>query len=195
MGTMIFLSFIGTILGFILAFSVGSKKSVKDIRYKISQEERFHNRFEKLIKCVSNDEQILYRKIFDIIYYSVPKYYIVSKSNDNYSIDGISFVQIKNIVIYMNEVVKHNSYFSDGTPYGSGIIEYECSGLTILNRKNKNSIELSPPKEQFPIYDLFVDYVLWKLSCYYDEELKAEEKKELNEHIETAKKALKILKD
>ena len=53
---------------------------------------------------------------------------------------------------------------------------------------------LTPPKQLFEIYDLFVDYAVWKLYLLAEETRKDEEKQFSKTYQEELQKALKAIK-
>lgn len=160
---------------------------------RIDTECHFSSRLNKLLKNVTQEEQTLYRNIYDTIVYTYPDKYNIEKKNTSLSQD-ISSVQIKNIIIYIEKTEKSMGFSFDGSSCGRKVAKYECLGLTIIDKTTKESIELNPPKEQFAIYDLFVNYVIYKLECYYNDLQRDEEKKISEEHQNAIKKALKAVK-
>lgn len=143
----------------------------------------FFKKFDKLLRKTTIEEKKLYSKIMDKITFSYPENWIV----DKYTSDNSYFsIKINNIDIKINKSVK-NSIFTSNTK------DYECNCIIIFD-KNNNGTVLTPPKERFEIYDLFVEYAIWKFEKYEEKQRKEEEKQVSEEHQKTVEKVLKILK-
>lgn len=195
---MMFLIFL---LLFIIAglyiLSVWVKDSCKkDDNNHIDTEACFTNKLEKLLKNVTTEEQVLYKRIFDTIVYTFPDNYIIVTGDtyDSFNVNDITMVQIKNICVYINKVTKPISFCTDGTAFDRKLAKYECVGFDILDPKTNKPLNLNIPEEQFPIFDLLVNFIIWKIEIYYDKLLKDEKKKESEEHQAGVRKALKIVK-
>lgn len=169
-----------------------TKEEIKNTE-RIDMECQFSSKLDKLLKNVTHEEQVLYRNIFDTINYTYPDKYNIEKKNTSLSQD-IRSIQIRNIIIYIEKTEKSTGFSVDGSSCGRKVAKYECLGLTIIDKTTKESIELNPPKEQFAIYDLLVNYVIYKLECYYNDLQKDEEKKISEKHQNSIKKALKAVK-
>lgn len=170
-----------------------SKDEGSDYSY-IDTEARFADKLNKLLKKVTTEEQVLYKRIFDTIMYTYPDNYKIDNAYDSLNINDVTKVQIKNICVYINKVTKTTGFLSDGTAYGRKLAKYECAGFDILDSKTNKPLNLSIPKKQFPIFDLLVSFIIWKVEIYYDKLLKDEKKKESEEHQADVREALKIVK-
>ena len=170
-----------------------SKDEGSDYSY-INTEAHFADKLDKLLKDVTTEEQKLYKRIFDTIVYTYPDAYKIDNACDSLDIKDVTKVQIKNICVYINRVMKTTGFCSDGTAYGRKLSKYECVGFDILDPKTNKPINLSIPEEQFPIFDLLVNFIIWKVEIYYDKLLKDEKKKVSEEHQADVREALKIVK-
>lgn len=170
-----------------------SKDEGSDYSY-INTEAHFADKLDKLLKDVTTEEQVLYKRIFDTVVYTYPDAYKIDNACDSLSIKDVTKVQIKNICVYVNRVTKTTGFCSDGTAYGRKLSKYECVGFDILDPKTNKPLNLSIPEEQFPIFDLLVNFIIWKVEIYYDKLLKDEKKKVSEEHQADVREALKIVK-
>ena len=148
-----------------------------DYDKNIDTEVIFFKKFDKLLRKTTIEEKKLYSKIMDKITFSYPENWIV----DKYTSDN-SYFSIK-----INNIDIKNSVFTSNTK------DYECNCIIIFD-KNNNGTVLTPPKERFEIYDLFVEYAIWKFEKYEEKQRKEEEKQVSKEHQKTVEKVLKILK-
>lgn len=160
----------------------------------IDTEVCFANKLKKLLKNVTTEERVLYKRIFDTIVCTFPHNYIIGNAYNSFNVNDITMVQIKNICVYVNKVTKPISFCTDGTAFGRKLAKYECAGFDILDPKTNKPLNLSIPEEQFPIFDLLVNFIIWKIEIYYDKLLKDEKKKVSEEHQAGIRKALKIVK-
>ena len=160
----------------------------------INTEAHFADRLDKLLKDVTAEEQKLYKRIFDTVVYAYPDAYKIDNAYDSLNINDVSKVQIKNICVYINKVTKTTGFCSDGTAFGRKLSKYECAGFEILDPKTNKPLNLSIPEEQFPIFDLLINFIIWKVEIYYDKLLKDEKKKVSEEHQADVREALKIVK-
>ena len=160
----------------------------------IDTEARFTDKLDKLLKKVTTEEQVLYKRIFDTVVYTYPDNYIIGNAYNSFNVNDVTMVQIKNIRVYINKVTKSTGFLADGTAYGRKLAKYECAGFEILDPKTKKPLNLSIPEEQFPIFDLLVNFIIWKVEIYYDKLLKDENKKVSEEHQADVREALKIVK-
>lgn len=159
---MLFICLFLLFLYIIISPLVSSPQEVENIHLK------FELKLNRLLKNVTDIEWSLYRKIFHKIKYTLPEFYKVTMVNgDIFSVD------INNLTFNIEKIEN----------------KYESTGLTIKN--NDEVIELNPPKEQVEIYDLFVNYIIWKLDMYYKEQEENEKRQLSKEHQELVKKALK----
>lgn len=194
-----------TFLVFLLLFTIvgmcilsawikdSSKEDDNDYSY-IDTESRFADKLEKLLKNVTREEQVLYKRIFDTVVYTCPDAYKIDNAYDSLDINDVSKVQIKNICVYIDKVTRPTSFLADGTAYGRKLSKYECVGFDILDPKTNSPINLNIPEEQFPIFDLLVNFIIWKVEIYYDKLLKDEKKKVSEEHQADVRAALKVVK-
>jgi hypothetical protein len=185
-----------TIVGMcILSAWIKDSSKDEDVDYSyIDTESRFADKLEKLLKNVTTEEQVLYKRIFDTVVYTYPDAYKIDNACDSLNINDVTKVQIKNICVYIDKVTKPTSFFADGTVYGRKLAKYECVGFDILDPKTNQPINLSIPEEQFPIFDLLVNFIIWKVEIYYDKLLKDEKKKVSEEHQADVREALKVVK-
>lgn len=169
------------------------KEEGSDYSY-INTEARFADKLDKLLKKVTTEEQVLYKRIFDTVVYTYPDAYKIDNAYNSLNINDVTKVQIKNICVYINKVTKPISFCTDGTALGRKLAKYECVGFDILDPKTNKPLNLNIPEEQFPIFDLLVNFIIWKVEIYYDKLLKDEKKKVSEEHQADVRKALKIVK-
>ena len=151
----------------------------------INQQIVFEKRFDKLLHNVTTEEWNLYKKIWHKITYTSADYFEVCWVNGE-----IFSVEINNIAVRMEKHEKHKNIMWDGTPFGRAVYVYECLGIDIKDNK-KGDISLNPPKEQIELYDLIVNYIIWKLEVYYKQQEENEKKAISNEHQKIVKEALK----
>ena len=78
------------------------------------------------------------------------------------------------------KTIKHKSFTCGGKSYDEGFANYECTGVEILEPNGKSDILITPPKEQLELFDLFVNYALYRLDLY-QQKLDADEKKKISE--------------
>ena len=162
--------FILVVIGLFALMCFSLKKENNNIDIQVS----FSQRFDRLLEKVTNDERKLYQQIISKIEYTHPEKYEITYKNGDYD-----SIRIGKIYIQVQKVeTKRN--------------KYECVGLNI--EEKDDVVTLLPPKEQFELFDLLVEYLLWKLEVYYEQKRKDEEKQISKEHQAAVKKALKILK-
>ena len=190
-------------LVFLLLFTIAGlcilaawiKDSSQDDGYSyINTEAHFADKLDNLLKDVTTEEQKLYKRIFDTIVYTYPDNYKIDNAFNSLKVDDVTKVQIKNICVYITKVTKTTGFCSDGTACGRKLSKYECAGFEILDPKTNKPLNLSIPEEQFPIFDLLINFIIWKVEIYYDKLLKDEKKKVSEEHQADVREALKIVK-
>ena len=161
------------ILSFIIfAFScILSIANITDVHLeKYETEARFENKLNKLLKKVTIDEWNFYRKIFFMIQRKNPKFWTT-----NY--------KIKSTGDEIFDVTIDKLLFSFEKTNGKCM----CTGLNILGKKKLMS--MNPPAERFEIYDLFVEYIMWKLYLYNKEQAKEKNKVISKEYQNSVKEA------
>ena len=136
---------------------------------------RLTDKFEKEIKKVSPEEQSLYRKVFNKIECSEPRFW-------DKDWHGISTeISMRNLKI-------HAKMNNDD--------DYTCWGITVINNKENsiNSITIYTPEGQQKLFNIFSDYAIHKWDMYRKEVEKEKEKEAIKEHRDNIKKANKFLK-
>ena len=84
------------IAGLYILFAWVKDSCKKDNNY-IDTEAHFTDKLEKLLKNVTTEEQVLYKRIFDTIVCTYPDNYIIGNAYDSFNVNDITMVQIKNI--------------------------------------------------------------------------------------------------
>ena len=125
-------------------------------------------RFEKLLEKTTNEEQDLYRRIFDKIKYTHASAYRVSYIGCEISEVKIDWLNI--------ELVKTTK-------------KYDCIRLTIQGLEGRD-VDVYPPVNQFDIYDIFAEFVVYRIYLY-QKELEEDRRKEVSaKHQKDIRKAL-----
>lgn len=127
-------------------------------------------KFEKEIKKVSEEEQKLYRKVFNNIVYNEVR------SKDWHGVS--TEIEMKNLKVYAR--LNNND-------------DYTCWGITIMNDK-KDFITIYTPEGQQKLFNIFSDYAVWKWNMYMKELDEERNNEALKEHRDNIKKANKFLK-
>jgi hypothetical protein len=144
-------------------------------------EVKFENQLNKLLKNVTDMEWTFYRKVFNKIKYTDPKSWEITtvKNPDNPLEPGdIYEIQVGYQLCLKTLKITNNN----------GTSKYECTALEILSGK-KCEISIIPPKEQMELYDLFVNYAIYKLELY-QKKIEEDEKKQISKaHQDLIKEA------
>jgi hypothetical protein len=147
--------------------------AAEEFRRKVDAQVRFENKLDKLLKKVTNMEWTFYRKVFNKIKYTdCSKWQIKKDSDKNHPLEPGDIYEIQ---IGYQLCIKTSK-----TEDKNGRLSYECTGLEILDGSGKCEVAIIPPKEQLEIYDLFVNYALYRLDLY-QQKLDADERKKISE--------------
>lgn len=166
---------LGIILfGFIFLFVISPMVVVFENNIKNSKNygKLLEDKFEKEIKKVSEEEQKLYRKVFNNIVYNEARFW----SKDWHGVS--TEIAMKNLKV-------HARLNNDN--------EYTCWGITIVNNK-KDFITIYTPEGQQKLFNIFSDYAVWKWDMYMKELDEERDNEAIKEHRNNIKKANKFLK-
>lgn len=129
-------------------------------------------RFEKLLEKTTNEEQDLYMRIFEKITYTHASSYKVSYIGHEISEVKIGWLNI--------ELVKTTK-------------KYDCIRLTIQGLEGRD-VDVYPPVNQFDLYDILAELVVYKI-YFYQKELEEDRRKEVSaKHQKDIRKALQAVK-
>lgn len=145
----------------------------EEFRHKVDAQVKFENKLDKFLKNVTDMEWTFYRKVFHKIKYTDCSHWDVTRvKNPEAPLEPGDIYEIKIGYQLCLKTLKIEDK--------SGRIFYECTGLEILDGSGKCEIAIIPPREQLEIYDLFVNYALYKLDLY-QQKLDADERKKISE--------------
>ena len=147
--------------------------AAEEFRRKVDAQVKFENKLDKLLRKVTDMEWTFYRKVFNKIKYTDCSHWDVTRvKNPEAPLEpgDIYGIQI-GYQLCLNTLKTEDK---------NGRLSYECTGLEILDGSGKCEVAIIPPKEQLEIYDLFVNYALYRLDLY-QQKLDADERKKISE--------------
>lgn len=166
---------LGLMLLFFVFLFIGIPASMifeSKIKESMFYKTKLEDRFEKEIQKVTKEEQKLYRKVFNKIEWSEPRFW-------DKGWHGVSTeIEMKNLKVHAR--LNNND-------------EYTCWGITVMNNK-KDFITIYTPEGQQKLFNIFSDYAVWKWDMYKKEVEEETEKEAIKEHRNNIKKANKFLK-
>lgn len=166
---------LGLMLLFFVFLFIGIPVSMifeSKIKESMFYKTKLEDRFEKEIQKVTKEEQKLYRKVFNKIEWSEPRFW-------DKGWQGVS------TEINMGNLKIHARLNNDD--------KYTCWGITVVNNK-KDFVIIYAPEKQQKLFNIFSEYAIWKWNAYQKELDEEKEKTLSKEHQESVKKANKFLK-